>query len=124
LCKGSHDAAASSNGKAVERHGTQTFDFLRFVAGTSVDENLLERQLSARWPPQDGQPTQTLEQNLLREPQTERRPPKDGRPTQTDARQQRIEQAHGFEDERHAFANVRHERHDPACRGMSARWRG
>ena len=26
--------------------------------------------------------------------------------------------------EKHKLPNVRHERHDPACRGMSARWRG
>jgi hypothetical protein len=61
---------------------------------------------TARWPPKDGQPTLTLEQNLLREPKTVRRPPKDGRPAQTDAGKHRIEKAHGFEDERHAFANV------------------
>jgi hypothetical protein len=91
LFKGSHGAAASSNGKAGESQGTQTFAFLRFVTGTSVDEHLLERRLSARWPPQDGQPKPTLEQNLLQEPQTARRPPADGRPTQTDARQQRSE---------------------------------
>jgi hypothetical protein len=89
--EGGHDATASGNGKAVERHGTQTFDFLRFVAGTSVGGNLLERQLSVRWPPQDGQPKPTVEKNLLREPQTVRRPPKDGWPAQTNARQQRSE---------------------------------
>jgi hypothetical protein len=74
---------------------------LRFVVDTSTEENLMGGQLTERWPPKDGQPTLTLEQNLLREPKTVRRPPKDGRPAQSDARQQRIDEAQGLEDEAH-----------------------